>query len=1073
VSLLSPYDSLILAHEVELWGGPNGVPSTSALCPGAVFRVMPGFTLSTPQPTTDYTGTLTTDGERPFGVRASNRLITLPIRISTPVAGDWTTLAGARELLLQLTDQQFYTLMWTRRASPEDTQGFPLILDCFRAQPAVIQYGGFDGQELQTVQMVTLTIPALPYGRADVAQQIAFTAPVAALNAPPAPPAPVVLDSFTTINSPQAVQSTVNVVGPDSMYWDPGNTPALAPDGTGTPLSYSASLLNVNLTGLTGITMWLGLGSRYRYNLDHNGSSLVTVIMTLTDSDGTVISMTARKRVPSSADPGNPVFTLFQLAIPQNVTAFNYTQVAGYSLTIRNRAPTALASAGELRWTCAYIDAVTAVPPSVIPISPSTRGSLYQLNGIAGTVHAPAAFSFQQAPAAQAATVVTTPGAGTYTVPLLTAYVKAEVVGGGGAGASETGAGQGGGGSGAEYACEPLFTCVPGEVISYTIGAAGVAGATPANGGQTTFGGPGGQVVTADGGVSAAQNSAAGPAGATGSTNTLHNPGGAGRTASGSLGGGGGSSGGTLLPGNTPIGAASAVLTGSGNWLCPAGVTQVTAFAVGGGGGAGSGANTTNGTGGGGGESATQVFTVVPGTNYAYSVGAGGAGGAASTGTGNNGVSGGNTTFTVGAAVLTAHGGIYGGTAGTTQPGGYGGTGSANTVHYNGGKGGGNSPYSGGGGSSAGTSGPGNAGNGSGGAGAAVTAGGAGGAGGAGPPRAGSPGGFPGGGGGASAHASDSAGAGAAGTLILNYPSAGAPTSAGGVAVTGGGAGGAGGATANTPGAAGATPGGGGGGANSGGTAEAGGAGGGGQLTVTPYIPPPFKTLIAHRPNPIAPLQFNPLISIGGVAPGTTEFPVLPLDASSPARFDGTYSIVLIADTWNTPTAARTITVTVKEYEFTGGNSFTTTTTPVTVTPSTQISNGIFIAGVITLPYKALPADNYLSYFTVIITDSNASDTFYDCLILDTQGQTAMINEPVLSYVTYWIDLPSPVAGLGLVLGSQYTRAEAVSVSDAAILSGGPLTVNPGNNLLLAYCAEGAPALSVSYYPAYFTDRPF
>jgi hypothetical protein len=1068
VTAMSPYDSLILAAEVELWGHPGGVPSVNPLCPGAIFSVMPGFDLNAPQPTTDYTGSLVTDGERPFGTRASNRTVTLPIKITAPT-GDWSVLAGARELLLQLIDQPFFTLQWTRRQSPEDTQAFPMILDCFRANPSTIQYGGFDAHEINTVQLITVSFEALPYGHADIAQQIAFTSPVAAINAPPAPPSPVVLDNFATINSPQVSQSTVNVVGPYTAYWDPGAYPAYAPDGAGTPMTYSNTLGNVNLTGATAITFWLGLGSRYRFNLEHAGTTLVTANLTLTDSDGTLLPMTVRKRIPSSANPAIPVFTLFSLAIPQGVTSFNYAQVASYSLAVRNRAPRSGYAFGELRWTCAYLDALTAVPPSAIPVAPSVSGTIYTLNGVLGTVHAPAAFSFSQPPSAGSATTVTTVGPGTYTVPALTSYIKAEAIGGGGAGASQTGSGQGGGGGGAEYACEPLFACTPLQVIPYNIGAGGTSGASPASGGQTTFGGPTGTVVVANGAFSAAQNSAGSTAGATGSTNTLHYPGGAGRTASGSLGGGGGSSGGASSAGNTPVATSGAItLTGSGNWTCPAGVTQITSFGIGGGGGAGGGyydGGTAYGGGGGGaggGESATQTFTVVPGTSYAYVVGAGGAGGNYNGGSSTQGQPGTATTFTVAGVTMTAHGGLGGvtvvaGSGGTVGVPGYGVAGGSGS------SGGGN------GGTNYGAGGP------------APTGGGYGGnASGPNAASAGQAGGFPGGGGGGSYTNPYAGGAGAAGTLILTYP-VNAPTSNGGAAVTGGGAGGAGGGSANTAGTAGSQPGGGGGGANSTGTAEAGGAGGAGQLKITPYTPPPFSTLIVHRPSPVSPVQFNPLVNIGGVVPGTTEFPVQPLVAGIPARFSGTYTIILVADVLNAPSSARTISVSVKEYEYSGGTSTITTTTPVTITPSTpsltgpgnQVNNGIIFAGVLTLPYKAIPEDNTQTYFTLLINDSNSADTFYDVLLCDSQGQLVCINEPTATYLQYFIDMPDPVYGIGQVLGSQAGRTEAVSVSDAAILSGGPLLLEPGRDILLCYSLPSAPSVSISYFPSYYLDRIF
>ena len=136
-----------------------------------------------------------------------------------------------------------------------------------------------------------------------------------------------------------------------------------------------------------------------------------------------------------------------------------------------------------------------------------------------------------------------------------------------------------------------------------------------------------------------------------------------------------------------------------------------------------------------------------------------------------------------------------------------------------------------------------------------------------------------------------------------------------------------------------------------------------------------------------------PLVSIGGAVPGSTEFAFTSLFASKPARLHGTYNIIAVADAWNSPSSSRTISVTVRQYEYSGGPHYDTTTTTVTVTPSTQIENGIVICGPLTLPLKAIPADNTQAYFTLLVNDSNGSDTWLDVLLLCTQGQTAAINE--------------------------------------------------------------------------------
>ena len=57
------------------------------------------------------------------------------------------------------------------------------------------------------------------------------------------------------------------------------------------------------------------------------------------------------------------------------------------------------------------------------------------------------------------------------------------------------------------------------------------------------------------------------------------------------------------------------------------------------------------------------------------------------------------------------------------------------------------------------------------------------------------------------------------------------------------------------------------------------------------------------------------------------------------------------------------------------------------------------------------------------------------------------------------------------MLGSQGGRPEAISVSDVALLSGGPLVLDPGFNILLAYAVEGAPWVAVSYWPSFYLDR--
>jgi hypothetical protein len=1074
------WDSLTIANTVECLSG--GVVSTNPACAGAMFRLQPGADPGAPQPTTDFVASLLLDGERPFGRRASNRTIKLPIWITAPTR---QRLAAAREVLQQAVDQDFFTITWTRdpfAGNPGNTP-LPLVFDCFRAQPTVPIFNTLTERQLIGMQ-IELTIPALPYGRSATQTQVSFAAPVPTSPAVIPPPSPVVLDNFAAISSTQFSQSSQCVVGPYTGCWDPDSFGDAG--GQVTSLSYGSSFsAPLNLTGMTSLQMWFGLGSRYYSNLEYHGKIHGTSFyFTLTDTGGNQLSFSrGNLLLPVSNSAQSPVFTRVTVPIPQISATFNYAGVESYSLTVLNRQD----RVRRLSWVTAYLDALTAYPGSQF-VAPVTRGAVYTLYGVAGTARAPVSMSFQQAPTPGTPTTITATGPGTYTVPAGTAYLAVNGIGGGGAGAGMTGAGVGAGGGGAEDAGEAVFPASPGQVIPYVVGAGAAAGASPVAGQQTVFGpAPGGTLqVLANGGGSVATNGTTAGLGGSGSLNSIEWPGGAGRAnPSGTFGGGGGSSAGPLSAGNTPMGSGSVLYTtagtytGSGSgWLCPAGVTQVLAecWAAGGGGGGGSGSG--NGAGGGGGEYRNQLVPVTPGTYYTVVVGAGGSGGTAGGGTGGNG---GLSSFTGNSGIQViaepGQGGINTGWQGMGA-GGTGGTGTG--AGYPGGRGGNSYPYTGGGGSSAGPSAQGNNGSSPGG-GIAPSQGGNGGNGSGASTGTGAAGQAPGGGGGGAYNNSYAGGAGAAGQVRLTYPATtGAPTAVGGTAVSGGGAGGNGGATAGSAGSAGAAPGGGGGGADSSGSTVAGGAGAHGQLTITPYLSSAFKTLIVHRPPLGAAKTFQPLVSVGagGDPPDGTHQYTMPQPVTGvSADFGGTYTVYLVASSWSGGSSSgttRTITVTVTQYEYAGGPGYSISTLPITVAPN-QVNNGIVTAGVLTLPVKAVAPDNLGGYYTVSVTDSNTSDRFWDCIFIDTMGQCVVINEPTSGYVSYYLDAPDPNVSLGRIMGSQLGRPDAISVMDnTPYISGGPLFVEPadGDNQLFIYCADAsAPNVSLSYYACYFFDR--
>ena len=536
-------DSLIIAEQIELIGAPGGVASTNPLCPGAKFRLMPGYDQSAPQPTTDIVGSLLLDGERPFGRRASNRTISLPIMIWAP---NFYVLAQAREVLLAAVNAQTWTLRWTRdTAGPLAgmTTSMPLIFDCFRAQPTVVKYGGPDQFNRNPISLITLTFQALPYGRSSDPVVVDFQAPIAGKSVPPSP---VPIDAFTSVSGTNWSASLLGPTG-NSAYWTTGSTGK----GAG-PATYTRSGLGpLNLAGLSAITFWAGFGSTNyfpRWGLKLAGP--VQFGLTLTDGTNT-LSMAVSVTVRMSNNSLAPVWQQIGLQIPTTLGPINMAAITGYTLTVSNR------QSGDLNYTELYVAGLTAGPPSNAPQVQPVAGAVYSMAGLVGSARTPVSLQLQQQvpTTAQVVQHLTVTGAGNWTAPpaLVGTTIRCQVVAAGGKGSTDSGfTGRGGGGA-AEYAEEPSLAVTPGRSYSYYIPAGGstASGAPP----QATFAGDSVTVV-ANSGQNNPNNTTTGAAAGTGSANTIHHPGGAGGAGSSSCGGGGGGAGG-------PTGAGSAGTAGS------------------------------------------------------------------------------------------------------------------------------------------------------------------------------------------------------------------------------------------------------------------------------------------------------------------------------------------------------------------------------------------------------------------------------------------------------------------------------------------------------------------------------
>jgi len=296
---------------------------------------------------------------------------------------------------------------------------------------------------------------------------------------------------------------------------------------------------------------------------------------------------------------------------------------------------------------------------------------------------------------------------------------------------------------------------------------------------------------------------------------------------------------------------------------------------------------------------------------------------------------------------------------------------------------------------------------------------------------------------------------------------------------TGGGKGGNGALVLDSSGVTASLPGGGGGGAlSSNATPDGGGNGGAGMARIT-WQPPltAFNNLIVHRPGDGAPQTLSPVSPIPpGDTPTNIEYPVVSNIPGTNATFNGTYSVLLANYLWDgNGQTSRQISVTVTQYEYVNGPGYSMQVTR-TITPAVDCNNGMVIMGEVTLPVKDYDQANDETYFTFSVHDTNANDRFQDIVFLDTTGQTVFINIPpgfngFGQYVNYFIDEATSDRDLGKILGTAVDRKHSISVMDSTFVSGGPLYVKSGDNILMTYSITGAPNIDVVYSPRWYTSR--
>jgi hypothetical protein len=1021
-------DSLVLGGVIELLAG--GSMSVHPQCYGAYFRLGTGYDMSAPQMTSEQVAGLLLDGEVVTGNRASNRTPTLPVVMYVPSSGnpeaDRATLAGARELLLQTAAQASWQLTWTRDGAQ------PLIFDCMALSSTVIAYSIRTEEAL--FSQVTVTFQAFPYGRSDVQEIVLFNNPAQQF---PAPPAPVTVDDFgLTIGPTNWLTGDASTFDTSTGGWAAVTNCAIAQ--VSTPVQAGTGALRLTSSAAGNMNADSQLSANFAQMLPVNQGDTVTC-----SGFWRSASVTGR-----SANMGVDFFDVSGNTVGSTLRGSNVTVLTtGY--TQATASVTAPSGAAWARANAQVVSTAAGGEQHFLDTVVLHRGAVFSSNdSFQWGKQSIAAFGSFSAywsrksndypvydhvmPAALSITGLTKLG---FWLGLSTSSQQWQVWHRGtvhfaitlydAAGDSLS--------FGAKRTCHAsaLETGPHWQYVSVDIPqvAAGFDYTTisryvisawnwfkPVINPDTGFVGQ--QVLQASAYINLLQALAttSGTPGTRGGWYTL--PGAKG-TARGPLG---------IQAAPGPSGFSSTALfttTGSNNWTAPAGVTHVDKAEAWAAAGAGAGAQPGRGAGGGGGgEYAMELnVPVTPTSTYHPNVGAGGTGGA---GGGNQGGNGGDSFFAGDSGrTVYAHGG-RGGFQSASWGGGKGGEGSSNYAHYSGGNGyqanANGKDIGGGGGSSAGSTGPGNDATGRSGASAPF-------------------GGGPGGNGGQSGP---------------NTPalSRGFTPSRG--------------------------PGGGGGGGSDDGNGYAGANGDNGQVLLTYGATGilPLQSLLVHQPAPDAPDTFNPLCPVGNGADtpnGSTEYQIPDLGNLN-ARYDGTYTMYLVASAWNSPTTSRNLTVQLRQYPYVGGTATTLNVVRNSITPSTDLLGTQLIVdmGPVTLPLWDLPPGSNNGYFALTVTSSNTSDRFLDVLLIDTAGTFVLLNigsSSVLNNI--WIDQPDATRDLGRLLGSNADRDQSYSILQyAERFSGGPFAVVPdSNNRIFVYSAQGAPGVTAYYPPQWWTER--
>lgn len=215
---------------------------------------------------------------------------------------------------------------------------------------------------------------------------------------------------------------------------------------------------------------------------------------------------------------------------------------------------------------------------------------------------------------------------------------------------------------------------------------------------------------------------------------------------------------------------------------------------------------------------------------------------------------------------------------------------------------------------------------------------------------------------------------------------------------------------------------------------------------------PQTAELIYRAPS--GTLATTPMLVPGPISPSTG----LPTGTTpAPSTFAGTYRLLVAAAS---PSPAN-ITIT--------QNVNGSAKASLTLSSWTAVGAHFVDFGDITLPLVDIPSSVGALTYTVTISSPSSPVDFLFC---DTRG--FLIWVPNFAAANYlWIDEATVSSAGGVYAGNNVDRSDAVSLlGGVGVQTNGAMSVDPGDNYLMAWCPDGAPSdIAVSFYPRYIGER--